>query len=121
LYLRVKLKVMKFPNEFYILLLQLIAKHPKANNEYSLLRYFAKSTYWGNEPFQVVKDLIANGFLSNVKSENGLNYYQITEKGNDLLKNYQLPEYLDTFSLEIDGTGFIRKMVYALEGKEVDS
>jgi hypothetical protein len=112
---------MKFPNEFYVLLLQLISKHPMGNNDAGLIRYFAKSTFWANEPSIAVKELIGKGLLAIKETKNGINYYEMTKPGTEFLNQYQLPEYLDAFAFEIDPTGFIKMIAYELEGKEVET
>jgi len=108
---------MKFPNEFYILLLQLISKHPKGNNDYGLIRYFAKSTLWGRESIIASGELVERGLLAIKENKNGVNYYELTEQGTEFLNQYQLPEYLDSFAQRIDASGFIKMITYKLEGK----
>jgi hypothetical protein len=109
---------MKFPEEFYILLLQLIGKHSQVKDDYSLIRYFAKSTYWENQPILAARELIEKGFLKVKKVDYTIRYYEITENGKQFLGRFDLPKYLDAFALEIDKTGFIKRMCYLLEGKE---
>ncbi len=112
---------MNYPNEFYVLLLQLIGKHPKGNYDYALMRYFAKSTYWGREPFIAVGELIEKGLLNISETTNGSNHYELTDSGKAFLSEFELPEYLDAFAQQIDETGFIKGICYLLEGKEVSS
>jgi len=91
------------------------------NNDYSLIRYFAKTKYWGQEPFIAIKELSSKDYLVVSNDNYGNNHYQLTQKGWDFLSSYQLPQFIDSFALEIDATGFVRKIAYKLEGKEPES
>ncbi|MDX2046621.1 MAG: hypothetical protein SFU87_07525 [Chitinophagaceae bacterium] len=91
------------------------------NNDYGLIRYFAKSTFWGREPIIAVNELVEKGFLAIQENRNGVNYYDVTKQGTDFLNQYQLPEYLDAFTQEIDASGFIKMITYKLAGKDVDN
>ena len=106
---------MDIPQELKILILQLIAKHPTINNDYSLIRYFGKSSVLPYKLKMAKQEMVEQGLIFIAKEQSTVKYFKATNKGLELLDSYNLVDYLTTYALEIDKSGFILKMTRLLE------
>jgi len=106
---------MDIPQELKILILQLIAKHPTISNDYSLIRYFGKSSVLPDKLKIAKQEMVDQGLIFVAKEQSTVKYFEATKKGWELLDSYNLVEYLSTYALEIDKSGFILKMTRQLE------
>lgn len=106
---------METPQELKILILQLIAKHPTINNDYSLIRYFAKSSVLPDKLSVAKQEMVDQDLIFVAKEKKTVKYFEATNKGLELLDSYNLVDYLSRCALEIDKSGFILKMTRLLE------
>lgn len=100
-----------------LLLLLLIGKHPTINNTYVLTRFFAKSSVLPDRLYRTLKHLVSQEYIT-IRDDRKANYvYKLSLKGENELKNIDTFDQLATYSIEIDKTGYICKMVFLLENK----
>jgi hypothetical protein len=88
---------MYIPKQLLILILQLIGKHPTLNNDYVLMRYFAKSSILPDKLIEAKRNLITDGFIIVKDTQSTVRYFEITEKGKQLLKTIQSGEVFKLF------------------------
>jgi hypothetical protein len=108
---------MQTSQELRILILHLVAKHPTLKDDYSLTRYFAKSSILPNELNLAKQELVNDGFISIEEVKNTVRYYKTSDKGLEQLKKYDLINYLQAFALKIDNSGFIFEIICRLENQ----
>ena len=106
---------MDIPQELKILILQLIAKHTTINNDYSLIRYFGKSSVLPDKLIMAKQEMVEQCLIFIDKVHSTVKYFAPTNKGLELLEGYNLVQYLSSYALEIDKSGFILKMIRLLE------
>jgi DNA-binding PadR family transcriptional regulator len=111
---------MNISQELRILILQLIAKHPTLKDDYSLMRYFAKSSVMPDKLISAKADMVDQDLIFVKEVKNTVKYYEITKKGLQLLDSYDLEDYLRPFALEIDKSGYILKIIRLVEDKTSD-
>jgi hypothetical protein len=106
---------MDIPHELKILILQLIAKHPTINNDYSLIRYLGKSSVLPDKLRMAKQEMVDQGLISVVQEQSTVKHFEATNKGLELLDSYNLIDYLSEYALEIDKSEFILKIIRQLE------
>lgn len=104
--------------ELEVLILELIGKHPTINNTYTLTRFFAKSSVLPDKLYKTLKDLVSQEYIFIRETKNTINFYQLLPKGENIFKTFDIFEFLETFTIKIDKTGFISKIVFLLENKD---
>jgi hypothetical protein len=106
---------MNIPQELRILILQLVAKHPSLKDDYSLTRFFAKSSILPDKLHATKDDMVERGLMFVEDTRNTVKHYRVTTKGLTLLSEHNLIDYLSSFALQIDKSEFILKIINLLE------
>jgi hypothetical protein len=112
--------LMNIPQELRILILQLVAKHPSLKDDYSLTRFFAKSSILPDKLHAAKDDMVECGLMLVEDTRNTVKHYRVTTKGLTLLSEHNLIDYLSSFALQIDKSEFILKIINLLEKNAID-
>ena len=102
-----------------LFILQLIDKHILLDNQYSLTRFFAKSSILPDELYCTLNDLEQQKFIRVKEIKSTVKYYDVTDAGKQLLKvNYSIAN-LKTYLHEIEKTDFFTTILQKFEGSNL--